>query len=167
MASRPSLRSQATRGSTRGPSTSRTATGPSAPRLKTATLTLRRSSSWVFLESLMEIWIFPKKSSRHFSHHTSFRNNVNRVSSLFQDYFVLVPKEYFEPLILKEDIYDSCLAGATLPYCMQYGYPDISQHPTALSEQHSQRPGGSLGDVYWFDRQASKMSINMLTLVVN
>ena len=80
-----------------------------------------------------------------------------QLDMIFQDYFVLVPKEYFEPLILKEDIYDSCLAGATLPYCMQYGYPDIAQNPTALSEQHSQRPGGSLGDVYWFDRQERKM----------
>ena len=85
---------------------------------------------------------------------------MNRVPALkcyFQDYFALVPKEYFEPLILKENIYDSCLAGVTLPYCMQYGYPDVSQHPTALSEQHSQRPGGSLGDVYWFPQQASKL----------
>ena len=80
---------------------------------------------------------------------------------IFQDYFVLVPKEYFEPLILKEDIYDSCLAGATLPYCMQYGYPDIAQNPTALSEQHSQRPGGSLGDVYWFDRQACSFIVQL------
>ena len=84
---------------------------------------------------------------------TKIENSDPNSEEILVDYFVLVPKEYFEPLILKEDIYESCLAGVTLPYCMQYGYPDVSQHPTALSEQHSQRPGGSLGDVYWLDRQ--------------
>ena len=41
------------------------------------------------------------------------------------DYFVFLPREYYEPSILKEDVFQPCLAGETLPYCRQYTYPDL------------------------------------------
>lgn len=70
-----------------------------------------------------------------------------------QDYFVLVPNEYYEPRLLNEDVYDACLAGEQLPYCRQYSYPDITQFPTGWSDGNARRPGGSNNDVYaWGDR---------------
>jgi hypothetical protein len=67
-----------------------------------------------------------------------------------QDYFVFVPREYYEPAILKEDVYTPCIAGEVLPYCRHYSYPDLPAHPRVYSSQSS-RPGGG-PDVYsWSD----------------
>lgn len=67
---------------------------------------------------------------------------------------MLVPQEYFEPSILKEDIYAPCLAGGRHAdaYCREYGFTDVRQFPKAYSDANVRRPGGSVGDVYaWGD----------------
>lgn len=67
-----------------------------------------------------------------------------------QDYFVFIPREYYEPGILKEDVYEPCLAGQVLPYCRHYSYPDLSAHPRTYSTQ-SNRPGGGPEVYSWSD----------------
>ena len=54
---------------------------------------------------------------------------------IFQDYFVLVPKEYYEPTILKEDVYVPCLASQTLPLCGHYNYPSVDGYPKVMSAE--------------------------------
>jgi len=52
----------------------------------------------------------------------------------------LVPKEYYDPTILKEDVYVPCLAGQTLPLCAHYTYPDLYGNPQVMSTD-AQIPG--------------------------
>ena len=63
---------------------------------------------------------------------------------------MFIPREYYEPGILKEDVYQPCVAGQIHPYCRHYSYPDLSAYPRSYSTQSS-RPGGG-PDVYsWSD----------------
>ena len=61
---------------------------------------------------------------------------------IFQDYFVLLPNEYKEPSILKEDVYEPCLAGEISAYCRHYSYPNLAAFPITYST-NAERPGGS------------------------
>ena len=77
-------------------------------------------------------------------------NDDPMADEVLVDYFVLLPNEYYEPSILKDDKYLPCLAGQTLPYCRHYSYPAISGFPKAYSTA-AERPGGG-PDVYaWGD----------------
>lgn len=49
------------------------------------------------------------------------------------DYFVLLPRQYYEPSILKENVYEPCLAGETLPICRHYSYPEMGGFPKTFS----------------------------------
>ena len=53
---------------------------------------------------------------------------------------MLVPKEYYDPTILKEDVYVPCLAGQTLPLCAHYTYPELTGYPKIISTD-AQIPG--------------------------
>ena len=44
-------------------------------------------------------------------------NTDPEAEEVLVDYFVFMPMEYYEPTILKEEVFDPCLAGVTLPYC--------------------------------------------------
>ena len=76
-------------------------------------------------------------------------NSDPEADEVLVDYFVMLPHEYYEPTILKGDVYDPCLAGEKLPLCRQYSYPDISAHPQT---QRAQRPGGATDIYAWEDR---------------
>ena len=56
-------------------------------------------------------------------------NSDQNAEEVLVDYFVLIPQEYYEPRILKQDVYAPCLAGQTLPYCRHYSYPDLAAFP--------------------------------------
>ena len=56
-------------------------------------------------------------------------NSDPNAKEVLVDYFVLIPQEYYEPRILKQDVYAPCLAGQTLPYCRHYSYPDLAAFP--------------------------------------
>ena len=56
-------------------------------------------------------------------------NSDQNAQEVLVDYFVLIPQEYYEPRILKQDVYAPCLAGQTLPYCRHYSYPDLAAFP--------------------------------------
>ena len=56
-------------------------------------------------------------------------NSDQDAQEVLVDYFVLIPQEYYEPRILKQDVYAPCLAGQTLPYCRHYSYPDLAAFP--------------------------------------
>ena len=62
----------------------------------------------------------------------------------------MVPREYSEPSILKQDVFEPCLAGETLPYCRHYSYPDLAAFPKTYS-QDAERPGG--GGPYKYENQ--------------
>jgi laminin alpha 3/5 len=77
-------------------------------------------------------------------------NTDTEAEDILVDYFVLVPREYYEPSILKQDVYEPCLAGEILPYCRHYSYPDLAAFPKTYSN-NAERPGGGT-DVYaWTD----------------
>ena len=81
-------------------------------------------------------------------------NNDPMAEEVLVDYFVLVPHEYYEPTILKEDVFSPCLAGGqNIPYCRQFSYPDVEGFPVAYSD-YAVRPGEyEPDDVYaWADR---------------
>ncbi len=72
-----------------------------------------------------------------------------------QDYFALVPTEYSEPSLLKEQVLEPCLArgrtgsgedSGTAPFCRHYVYPDVSSFPTGWS-YYAEIPGGGGGTV--------------------
>ena len=67
-----------------------------------------------------------------------------------KDYFVFLPREYYEPSILKEDVFQPCLAGQTLPYCRHYTYPDLAAFPKTYSS-NAERPGGGTDTYGWTD----------------
>ena len=64
-----------------------------------------------------------------------------------QDYFVLVPNEYYEPSLLREDVFQPCMAGSrqSEPYCKHYAYPDVSEFPIGWAD-YAERPGGGGGN---------------------
>ncbi len=64
---------------------------------------------------------------------------------------MLVPSDYYEPTILKDQVLSPCLAGQSQPLCRQYTYPDTRNlFPTAWSD-YAERPDGGT-DVYsWED----------------
>ncbi len=66
----------------------------------------------------------------------------------------MVPNEYYEPTLLKEQELEPCLAGAAgrgVPYCRHFVYPDVSSFPTGWAD-YAERPGGGGGQVYsWED----------------
>ena len=66
------------------------------------------------------------------------------------DYFVFLPREYYEPSILKEDVFQPCLAGETSPYCRHYTYPDLAAFPKTDS-YNAERPGGGSDTYEWSD----------------
>ncbi len=68
-----------------------------------------------------------------------------------QDYFVLVPNEYYEPSLLKEQVLEPCLAGAAgtereAAFCRHFVYPDAEGFPTGWAD-YAERPGGGGGQV--------------------
>ena len=69
------------------------------------------------------------------------------------DYFVFLPREYYEPSILKEDVFQPCLAGETLPYCRHYTYPDVAEFPKTYSND-AELPGGAPNTFGWTDDPA-------------
>ena len=80
----------------------------------------------------------------------------------------MVPKEYYDPTILKEDVYVPCLAGQTLPLCAHYTYPDLFGNPQVMSTD-AQIPGR--GDepygVEGRDDLLSELQTRKLTPVAN
>ena len=58
----------------------------------------------------------------------------------------MVPKEYYDPTILKEDVYVPCLAGdqngEILPLCAHYTYPELYGQNQIMSTE-SKIPGRS------------------------
>ena len=58
----------------------------------------------------------------------------------------MVPKEYYDPTILKEDVYVPCLAGdqngEILPLCAHYTYPELYGQNQVMSTE-SKIPGRS------------------------
>ena len=58
----------------------------------------------------------------------------------------MVPKEYYDPTILKEDVYVPCLAGdlngEILPLCAHYTYPELYGQNQVMSTD-SKIPGRS------------------------
>ena len=80
----------------------------------------------------------------------------------------MVPKEYYDPTILKEDVYVPCLAGQTLPLCAHYTYPDLYGNPQVMSTD-AQIPGR--GDepygVEGRDDLLSELQTRKLTPVAN
>ena len=82
---------------------------------------------------------------------------------------MLVPKEYYDPTILKEDVYVPCLAGQTLPICAHYTYPDLRGHPTVMSTDS--RIPGTRGDtpygVQGRDDLLEELQTEKLTMVAN
>ena len=56
----------------------------------------------------------------------------------------MVPKEYYDPTILKEDVYVPCLAGdrrgEILPLCAHYTYPELYGQNQVMSTE-SKIPG--------------------------
>lgn len=73
------------------------------------------------------------------------------MTCVFQDYFVLLPAEYYEPSILKQDVFEPCLAGETSEYCRHYSYPDLAAFRKTYSS-NAERPGGGT-DVYaWSEK---------------
>ena len=80
----------------------------------------------------------------------------------------MVPKEYYDPTILKEDVYVPCIAGQTLPLCAHYTYPDLFGNPQVMSTD-AQIPGR--GDepygVEGRDDLLSELQTRKLTPVAN
>lgn len=79
-------------------------------------------------------------------------NTDPEADEILVDYFVLLPHEYYEPSILKEEVYEPCLAGQVLPYCRHYSYPDLASFPKTYSD-NAERPGGGAGYAWSDDPQ--------------
>ena len=74
------------------------------------------------------------------------------LSLSLQDYFVLLPQEYYEPSLLKEQVLEPCLATGMSgsepvpPFCRHYVYPDASAFPVGWAD-YAEIPGGRGGSV--------------------
>ena len=69
----------------------------------------------------------------------------------------MLPREYYEPSILKEDVYEPCLAEETLAYCRHYSYPDLAEFPKTYSTD-AEQPGG-YASYAWEDNQLGSQDI--------
>lgn len=61
--------------------------------------------------------------------------------TLFVDYMVLVPREYYEASVLQQPVNDVCLINVNNEPCKHYVYLDVSIHPAAQGTQGTVRIG--------------------------
>ena len=56
------------------------------------------------------------------------------------DYLVMLPNDYKEPVILKSDVHNPCMAGdSSTGLCRKYAYPEATQ-PVAYQPQNPSSP---------------------------
>ena len=94
--------------------------------------------------------------------HVKIPNNEQDAQEVLVDYFVLIPQEYYEPRILKQNVYQPCLAGVTLPYCRHYSYPDLAAFPKTYGTSAG-RPGDSFGNVYKWGENDPELTAELET----
>ena len=70
-------------------------------------------------------------------------NNEAENAEVLIDYFVLLPNEYTEPRILKQDVRAPCLRDrAEQDFCREYVYPTVDQFPS-VDSRDAVNPSGA------------------------
>ena len=69
-------------------------------------------------------------------------NNDGESQEVLIDYFVLLPTEYTEPRILRQDIRDPCLRDGSQDFCREYVYPMADQF-SGVDSKDAMNPSGA------------------------
>ena len=70
--------------------------------------------------------------------------------TLFLDYMVLIPREYYEASILQQPVLRVCRVPDDGQPCQHYVYVDITSYPTALGEDGVIRRGNNREETQLF-----------------
>jgi laminin alpha 3/5 len=81
----------------------------------------------------------------------------NKKQSIYIDYFVLLPSDYFESTVLTEKVEKACEDYRNLESCVQYNYPSLdSFSPIKLYNTENGADGVDLDSIKTFNHSFSK-----------